>query len=78
MTETTVMTKQEANGKLSDILKQVKSLMTSAENLADEYGLEFSSPIGKYGMGGWYVGKKNSDEDWSPSSHGWQASSQSC
>jgi len=82
MTETTVMTKQEANAELSDILKRVESLMTTAENLADEYGLTFTSPIGAYGMGGDFYGKGSKEfpsEDWYPSTDdGWRSSSASC
>lgn len=76
------MNKQEANAKLAELLKSAGTAIIKAESLADEFGLSFSSPIGAYGMGGWYYGKGSTDhpaEDWYPSTDdGWQSSSASC
>ncbi len=68
MTKEAELTKEEANGKLADILAQASQLICDAETLADKYGLGFNSPIGEYGMGGYYQGDEG----------GWMASSQDC
>lgn len=78
------MNKQEANAKLAELIKTAENAISEAESLADEFGLSFSSPIGAYGMGGWYYGKgteENQGENWDSSdddSDGWQSSSASC
>jgi hypothetical protein len=76
------MSKEEANKVLSEKLAAVKALMSECENLADEHGLSFSSPIGEYGMGGQFYGKgpANEDGEWeeSDSNYGWVSSSNNC
>ena len=84
-----IVTKKDAAAALAAKVKEAEAALTEAENLADEYGLEFHfSP--SYGMGGYYHGKgkpapKTEDEDWEPSDSydsgtdwGWSPSSQSC
>lgn len=88
-----IFTKEDAAKALAVKIKEATDALTAAENLADEYGLEFSfSPA--YGMGGYYTGKgkatpgiKDVTEDWDASdedewqssdSYGWNPSSQSC
>jgi hypothetical protein len=51
------MNKQEANAKLAKLLEEANQKIKECEKLADEHGLNFSSPIGVYGMGGYYYGK---------------------
>lgn len=71
-------TKEEANKILGARLVEAKRVMKECQDLADEYGLSFSSPIDVYGMGGTYYGEKM-EEEWVESNKGqWLASSQSC
>ena len=82
------LTKEEANKLLTKTLDEAKAKISECEEIAEEYGLEFSSPIDAYGMGEWYRSKKSiekeneeydeedridADED-----SGWVSSSSSC
>lgn len=55
------MTREEANKNVSNLLEQARGLIREAEKLCDKYGLEMSSPVGAYGMGGTYVGRGEGD-----------------
>jgi hypothetical protein len=78
---------QLASEQIAAILKQVRTLIGEAESIADEAGTGFSFSLA-YGMGGWYVTRKeaaeNADVDleanpgWEASNAGWQSSSSNC
>lgn len=74
------ISREEANKQLSEKLEEVKKLISECEDIADEHGLTFSSPISHYGMGGDFTGKGPADEngEWENSSTGWQSSSERC
>jgi hypothetical protein len=68
------MTKEEAVKKVAELVHAACASLGAAENLADEFGLEFYfSPA--YGMGGRYVGETSEDSYGEP---GWNPSSMSC
>ena len=56
--ENNIFTKEQANARLEEVLKEAKSKIKEAEKLAEQYGLTFASPIQEYGMGGWYRSEK--------------------
>ncbi len=71
-------TKEEANKVLEVRLIEARRVIKECRDLADEYGLQFESPIPEYGMGGTYYGE-NMTEEWAESNKGkWMPSSQSC
>jgi hypothetical protein len=70
---------KKANIELSCIVKQIEELTKQAEELADEFGLEFSLDT-TYGMGGIYYGKGYNERNqctWCVE-EGWNPSSQNC
>jgi hypothetical protein len=68
------MTKEEAVARISVLVGAAHENISEAENLADEFGLDFSFDLA-YGMGGTYYGEGH-DYEWVE--HGWNSSSQSC
>lgn len=69
------LSKQEAAGILSGLVRDINVQIAEAEELADKHGLEFSIDIA-YGMGGTYYGTGHEDLNWAE--EGWNPSSMSC
>ena len=71
--------KRNAIEKIAKLVSEAEGLVSEAESVADEFGLEFTVDIGGYGMGGTYYSEKYHEEQgmrwYEP---GWNASSQSC
>lgn len=71
------MNKEKAAAAIADKVNQAEKLISEAEKLADEHGLEFDfSPA--YGMGGEYIGKGSPRLASGWNEQGWNPSSQSC
>lgn len=71
--------KREKLNEIYALLAEAEKLVSEAEGIADEHGLEFDLNVGGYGMGGTYYSEKFVEEQglrWSEP--GWNASSQSC
>jgi hypothetical protein len=71
-------TRKTADKQITDLLSQARSLITQAENIADENGITFTFSL-EYGMGGTYYphGREN-DHEWESSFEGWVSSSSQC
>ena len=71
-------TRKTADKQITDLLSQARSLITQAENIADENGITFTFSL-EYGMGGTYYphGREN-DHEWESSFEGWISSSSQC
>lgn len=79
MSEYTNEQKREALNQIAKLISDAGSLVSEAEDIADEYGLEFDMDLGGYGMGGTYYSPKYHEEQGLRYSEpGWNASSQSC
>ena len=69
---------------LTKKLAELAKLLKECENLADEYGLMFDSPVKEYGMGGTYYGKgkgvwkADKDEEYDDEHYGWNSSNRGC
>lgn len=71
--------KREKLNEICKLLAEAETLVGEAENIADEYGLEFDVNFGGYGMGGTYFSEKYVEEQGSRyTTAGWNASSESC
>ena len=73
-------TRKTADKQITDLLSQARSLITQAENIADENGITFTFSL-EYGMGGTYYphGRENDgDDEWDSSYEGWVSSSSQC
>ena len=61
------------------LVDEAEGLISEAEALAEEHGLEFTMNLGGYGMGGTYYSEAYIErEGLRYSEPGWNASSQSC
>ena len=71
-------TRKTADQQIADLLSQARSLISQAENIADENGVTFSFSL-EYGMGGTYYphGLEN-DHEWESSFEGWVSNSSQC
>ena len=71
-------TRKTADKQITDLLSQARSLISQAENIADENGVTFCFNL-EYGMGGTYYphGREN-DHEWESSFEGWVSSSSQC
>jgi hypothetical protein len=72
--------KREQTKQIELLLSEAQQLIYKAEAIADEHGLSFSMNMGGYGMGGYYEGGSEGEEDEYGDAYesGWRASSQSC
>lgn len=79
MSEYSDEVKREKLNDICKLLAEAETLVGEAENIADEYGLEFDVNFGGYGMGGTYYSEKyHTEQGMRYSEPGWNASSQSC
>lgn len=79
-TQVSANTRKTADKQISDLLSQARSLITQAEDIADENGVTFSFSL-EYGMGGTYYphGREDDgDHEWESSYEGWVSSSSQC
>lgn len=80
------MTKEEATTKIAELLKEARTKLNEATEIADEAGVSFFWDVA-YGMGGRYISEKAAREhtwrkEGSPlyegEDYGWISSSASC
>lgn len=57
--------RQDANARIAAKLKEASALVKECEAIAKEFGVDFESPIGAYGMGGNFDGASG---EWNSSS----------
>lgn len=80
--EQEVTTQKEANEAIATLVRQASNLIEAAQCVADNFGLDFNSPIGDYGMGGVYIGTGTEEfpqNGWEASDVGkWISSSANC
>lgn len=75
-----ILTEEEANKKISELVEQSLACLREACSIVDqypEYGLSFSFDPA-YGMGGSYDGGFNDSEELYGVENGWHPSSMSC
>lgn len=76
------LSREEQRQKLEEIyalISKAGELVSEAEGIAEEFGLEFSMDLGGYGMGGTYYSEAYVErEGLRYSEPGWNASSHSC
>ena len=78
------LTQEQAVAEIQRLTQEAQTLITQAEQLADEYGIPFTFSVA-YGMGGTYIPAPSDKEDWNRSdcyedeeNYGWVSSTSDC
>jgi len=66
------LTKEQASALIASKLELAYELIAECESIAEENKIDFKFSVA-YGMGGWYMGSVNDDDE-----NGWNPSSQNC